>query len=677
MTSIDIEPTLSLTETLEQEDWDQYPDIYEELSKFIFTGKYARYLEDENRRETHKEAVDRVEAMHLRKYAHLDEKHLEEIKRAFDLVRDKRVGPSGRTLQFGGKAVEAVNLRSYNCAVRHIDSIRAFAEVFYLLLCGAGVGLGLTYKYLNRLPDLVDASDKTGTVLVYVVEDTIEGWSDSIEALLMCYFRNTPFTGRKIVFDYSKIRPEGAPLKTSGGKAPGYKGLKASHKKIKKLLDTIIEERGQSRLKSIDAYDILMHVADAVLSGGVRRSATSVMFDKDDEDMIMAKTGNWFEENPQRARSNNSVMLIRDEVTKEEFDKVYERTREWGEPGFVFVDNEDVLLNPCFEIGFIPVTEDGVCGVQVCNLTTINAAKVKSKEDFLEAVEAAALIGTLQASYTDFPYLSNTAEQLTEEEALLGVSMTAMMESADIVLDPGVQQMGTQRVLDTNDKWADILGINRAARVTAIKPEGTSTLVFGSMASGIHPAHANYMFRRVQSNKLDNVYRHFKAHNPHLCEESVWSANKTDDVATFPIRVPDDAITKDDLDAISHLEIIKSTQENWVMPGKRTNTKEHASHNVSCTVIVDDHEWDDVADYLYDNRKYFTAVSLTPRIADKKFEQAPNEAVTTHEDAEKFIDGMKNFIPVDYSWMEESEDNTTHNAEAVCAGPEGCDVKTL
>lgn len=676
MASIEIESDLSVS-VLEEEDWSNSPDIYDELSKFIFTGKYARYLEEENRRETWEEAVARVEDMHLRKYDQLDPKYLDEIREAFDLVRDKRVGPSGRTLQFGGQAVEAVNLRSYNCAVRHIDSIRSFAEVFYLLLCGSGVGLGLTYKYLNRLPDLVDASNKTGTVVVYVVEDTIEGWADSIEALLMCYFTNTAYTGRKIVFDYSKIRPEGAPLKTSGGKAPGYRGLKAAHKKIKTLLDTIIEERGQHRMKSIDAYDILMHVADAVLSGGVRRSATSVMFDKDDEDMIMAKTGNWGEENPQRARSNNSVMLIRDKVTKEEFEKIFERTREWGEPGFVFVDNEDVLLNPCFEIGFIPVTKDGVCGVQVCNLTTINGAKIENEEDFLEAVEAAALIGTLQASYTDFPYLSNTAEQLTEEEALLGVSMTAMMEAADVVLDPDIQRRGVQRVIEVNEKWAARIGINPASRVTAIKPEGTSTLVFGSMASGIHPAHARYMFRRVQSNKLDNVYRHFKAHNPHLCEESVWSANRTDDVVTFPIRVPDDAITKDDLDAISHLDIIRSTQQNWVMPGKRQWSKDDVSHNVSCTVIVDDHEWGEVANYLYENRAYFTAVSLIPRVADKKFPQAPNEAVTTPGDVDRFRESTHNFIPVDYSWMEESEDNTAHQLEAACAGPEGCDVKTL
>jgi ribonucleoside-triphosphate reductase len=269
--------------------------MLEALSDFTFTSKYARYSEARQRRETWRETVARVERMHLKKYNFLSETDKNEIKWAFDLVRDKKVLPSMRSMQFGGHAIEVNNVRMFNCGVLHIHSLRAFAEFTFLSLCGTGVGIGLRKKFLDRLPNLVDASDKTGTVLTYVIEDSIEGWADSIEAIMSCYFRATAYSGRKIVFDYSKIRPEGAPLKTSGGLAPGYRSLKKAHKKIKDRLDYIIEELSQKRLKSIDVYDILMHCADAVVSGGVRRSATIALFDPDDHDMMTAKTGNWFE----------------------------------------------------------------------------------------------------------------------------------------------------------------------------------------------------------------------------------------------------------------------------------------------------------------------------------------------------------------------------------------------
>ena len=514
-----------------------------EIANFIFTDKYARHNEIMGRRETWEECVARVEKMHLSKFKkQLSDTDLKEIERAFNFVREKRVVPSMRSMQFGGKAVLAHNARIYNCAVRHIDSIRSFAEVFYLLLCGCGVGFGLSKHFTNRLPDLVGPSDKTGTVITFVVEDSIEGWADTIEALLNCYFRNTAYSGRKIVFDFSRIRPEGAVIKTGGGKAPGYKGLKRSLRKIKDLLDYIIEEKEQTRLRPVNAYDILMHCADAVLSGGIRRSATSVVFDYDDDEMMNAKvafkvtkythfsknekgkyegvvyvdgqyggikkhkydvileeweynilkehsTISWNHIEPQRGRSNNSVLLLRNSVTEEQFIKINALTRQWGEPGFVFADHPWQLYNPCFEIGFLPVTDDGVCGVQFCNLSSINGAKIKSKKDFLDAVWAVTVIGTLQAAYTDFKYLGNTAKQLTEEEALLGTSITGVMDHPQFNLDEDLQAEGAKFAVGTNKIWAKKLGINQAARITTIKPEGTSSLVLES-ASGIHPHHA-------------------------------------------------------------------------------------------------------------------------------------------------------------------------------------------
>jgi len=693
----------------------------EEISNFIFLSKYSKYNEKLGRRETWKEAVDRLELMHVKKYNFLSEKDKTKIKWAFDLVRDKRVVPSMRSLQFGGKAIEAKNERIYNCSVRHIDSLRSFSEVFYLLLCGCGVGLGISNFFLGRIPDFVGPKDKTGTVLTYQVMDTVEGWADSVEALLMCYFKNTPLTGRKIVFDYSKIRLEGSPLKTGGGKAPGYKGLKFAHQKIKQLLDHVIEFKHQTRLKTIDAYDILMHCADAVLSGGVRRSSTCVIFDKNDQDMLNAKTylkvdkvfnfhqvgeetvggftnkiyegkvnfeGSryeiqikeyelkdlqekqllfWKHIHPQRARSNNSILLLRSETTKEEFEKIIERTKQFGEPGFVFGNHKWQLFNPCFEIGMIPVTEDGICGVQFCNLSSINGRLADTKEKFQECVEAETIIGTLQAGYTDFPYLNKASKILTEEEALLGCSKTGAMDNPDVLLNPEIQKELAQFAIAVNQEWAKKIKINPAARITCVKPEGTSSLVLGC-GSGIHPHHARRYFRRVMANKQENIYRYFKKHNKDLCEPSVWSATKTDDVISFPIQISDKAKIKSDLGAIEHLKIIKSTQQNWVLAGASEFNKKPIEHNVSCTVIVKDSEWSSVIDYIYDNRQFFAAVSLLPESGDKLYPQAPMEAISTPEDEIRWNKIVANFRPVDYKSFKEDDDYTQLAQEMSCAG---------
>jgi len=616
-------------------------------------------------------------------------------------------------MQFAGKAVDAHNARIYNCSVRHIDSIRAFSEVFYLLLCGCGVGIGLSKFFLGRLPDLVGKEDKTGSVITYTVQDTIEGWADSLEALLNCYFRNTAYTGRKIVFDYSRIRKKGEPLKTSGGKAPGYKGLKNAHKKIKELLDYAIEEKDCKRLLSIDAYDILMHSADAVLSGGVRRSATCVVFDKDDIDMMDAKIlmtvkkngafekgekwegyvyhkGKkvdvalddfeygilkkeqkvpWHHLEPQRGRSNNSVLLLRGHFTLDDVLAVVKRTREGGDPGFVFADHPWTIFNPCYEISFIPVTEDGVCGVQFCNLTSQNGAMIKTSDDFLTATKADTIIGTLQATYTNFSYLGNVSKFLTEDEALLGVSITGMMDNPKVLLSAKNQREAAELAIQTNREWAEKLGINPAARVTCVKPEGTSSLVLMS-GSGIHPWHSKRFFRRVQMNRTDPVFKFFKKHNPHMCENSTHSENKTDEVVTFAITAPDGAMVKDDLTAIHHLEIIKSTQKNWVLTGSK-NSKKPITNNVSCTVIVKD-EWDDVAQYLFDNQKYFSAVSLLGYFGDKEYQQAPLEKITEVDEA-KWDEIVSKFTPVDYTQLKEDDDMTEAAQTLSCAGGQ-CEI---
>ena len=640
-------------------------------SNFVFTSKYARYNEKAKRRETWEEAVSRVETMHLKKYSKLPKEDKDLIKEAFNSVREKKVVPSMRSMQFGGTSVEAKNARIYNCSVRHIDSPRAFSEIFFLALCGCGVGIGLQKQFLDRLPNLVDASDKTGAIVTYVVEDTIEGWSDSIEALLNCYFKNTAYSGRKIVFDFSRIRKKGSKIKTGGGKAPGYKPLKNTLSKVKNMLDALIEDKGEKRLRSIDVCDILCYCADAVLSGGVRRSALSFIFDKNDDLMMNAKTGDWFSENPQRG--NNSVLLLRSDVKLDEFKSIINKTREFGEPGFVFANDSRQLLNPCFEINFIPETEDEVCGVQFCNLTSINGALTNSKEKFIQHARFAALIGTLQAGYLEFPYLSRAARKITEQEALLGVSVTGWMDNPKTLLDEDNQKEAAIAALEENEIWAKKIGINPAARVTCVKPEGTSSIILGA-ASGIHPHHSRRYFRRIQCNKLDNVYNFFKIYNPDLCEESVWSANKTDDVLTFPVEIPEGAMVKEDLTAIKHLGIIKNAQENWVNYGTSKHNKKNIKHSVSCTVLVDEDEWDKVVKYLFENRENFTAVSLLPKTGDKIYKQAPMEAVISKEDEKRFEKLSKEIEKVDYTKLEEAHDETKPQDEVACGG-NGCEIK--
>lgn len=399
-------------------------NFLEEISNFIFTSKYARFNEIKKRRETLSEAVDRVSEMHLRKYSFLSDEDKEKIKWAFELVKQKRIVPSMRSMQFGGKAIEAHNARIFNCGVRHIDSLRAFAEFFYCLLAGTGMTAGVSKKIISCLPKLVETRDKNGTVLTYVIEDSIEGWADSVEALLMCYHKNTPFTGRKIVFDYSKIRAKGTTLKTGGGKAPGPDGLILAHKKIKHILENCILQLNLHTLRSIDIYDILMHCADAVLSGGIRRAATAIVFDYDDDLMMNAKINfkvssqrrfeklengfwegtvtvnkikhevilsdyeynqvlkeegliGWWHIEPQRARSNNSVLLLRKETSLKQFKSIIAKTKQYGEPGFVFADDELALFNPC-------LTADSIINTDKGNLTILEIIKLlnENKEIF-------------------------------------------------------------------------------------------------------------------------------------------------------------------------------------------------------------------------------------------------------------------------------------------------------
>jgi len=600
------------------------------LQEYTYVSRYARFNEKEKRRETWSEAVDRVMQMHIRKFPHM----AEVIKSAFEKVDQKLVLGSQRALQFGGKPIEQKNARMYNCCVSFCDRVRFFQETFWLLLCGCGTGFSVQHHHIAKLPDfhVSRTLEQTHKKRKHIIPDSIEGWSDALGILLATYMPNEEFSewyGCDVTFDFSEIRPAGAVLASGVGKAPGPEPLRRSLEIIRKLLDDRCQRF--NRLRSIDAYDIVMHASDAVLSGGVRRSATICLFSVDDMDMRKAKTGNWFTDNPQRARSNNSMLLIRGETTKEQFEEAMKDVKEFGEPGFVFADHRDFLVNPCVEIGMWPVHwKTGVSGWQMCNLCEINGRKIKTKEDFAIAAKAAAIIGTLQASYTNFEYLGQTSKEIVEREALLGVSITGMMDNPDIIFDEKTQQEMAKLILDTNEWMAKQIGINPAARATCVKPAGTTSCILGS-ASGIHPHHAKRYFRRIQGNYMEAPLQYFKERNGLAVEKSVWSANKTDEVITFCVEVPDGAKTKNQLSALKLLEHVKSTQANWVMAGTRPElcTQPWLTHNVSNTINVRPDEWDGITDYIYDNRNFFAGIALLPQSGDLDYPQAPMCTVHT------------------------------------------------
>ena len=637
------------------------------LQDYTFVSKYARYLPDQKRRETWAEAVDRVRDMHIRRYPQIEQ----EITWAFEQVRQRRVLGSQRALQFGGPPIEKKNARIYNCIASYCDRLRFFQECFWLLLCGCGTGFSVQKHHVAKLPKFApewtpDTAGGSTTIVVgtpewkqmgegplqellckkaslkeassmpkkvYIIPDSIEGWSDSLGVLLSAYFEDGEFPeyrGTEVVFDYSLIRQEGALLGSSSGKAPGPKPLMRALEEIRDILNKCVENK-QTKLRPIDAYDIVMHASDAVLSGGVRRSATICLFSPDDEEMATAKIGNWFIDNPQRGRSNNSALLLRNKTTKADFEKLMSYVREFGEPGFVWSDSTELVVNPCVEIGLYPVDiETGSTGWEACNLCEINGRYCKTAEDYAVAAKAAAIIGTCQAGYTDLAYLGPISKKIMCREALLGVSITGMMDNPDILFDPNLQQEMAKLILDVNEDIAFKIGINPTARATCVKPAGTTSCILGT-SSGIHPHHAMRYIRRSQANHLEPPMRHFKRFNPLAVEKSVWNVNGTDEVIAFCIDVPKGAKTKNDIDAVAMLEFVKLTQQNWVAAGTRKErcVQDWLGHNVSNTITVREDEWDLVTEFIFDNRQWFCGISLLPISGDKDYPQAPFTAIYT------------------------------------------------
>jgi ribonucleoside-diphosphate reductase alpha chain len=613
------------------------------LSDITVYMKYARHIHQEDRRETWEELVHRNMMMHIKKYPMLEE----EIEQLYvNFVLNKKVLPSMRSLQFGGKAIEVNNSRIYNCAYLPVDSIYAFSETMFLLLGGTGVGYSVQNKHIDKLPEIKKPQhDKTKR---YLVQDSIMGWADAVKALLKAYTGNTSYTP---VFDFSDIREKGALLITAGGKAPGPEPLRIALVKIEAILKSKEEN---SKLTDIECHDIQCHIADAVLAGGIRRAAMISLFDLDSDAMISCKSGNWWEHNPQRGRANNSAVILRHKITEAEFMKLWERIEASGsgEPGMYLTNDNDWGTNPCCEIALRPN--------QFCNLTEINMGDNPDQAEFEARARAAAFLGTLQASYTDFHYLRDIWRKNTEKDALLGVSMTGIASAENMYLD---YVKGAKAVIEENKRIAAILGINSAARTTAVKPAGTTSLVLGT-SSGIHAWHNDYYIRRIRLGKNEAIYTYLSLYHPELIEDEFFSPT-TQAVVSVPQKAPEGAITRHE-HVIELLERVKLISEEWVKTG---HVKGENTHNVSCTVSVKEKEWPLVGDWMWENREAYNGLSVLP-MDGGTYKQLPFEDITE----EQYNELVKTLTTVDLSKIVEVNDTTNLNDQAACAGG-ACEVK--
>tara|TARA_B100001094_G_scaffold312482_1_gene349198 strand:- start:1084 stop:2976 length:1893 start_codon:yes stop_codon:yes gene_type:complete len=606
--------------------------------------KYARFLPEKQRRETWSEIVERNKAMHVSKFNLLYNNNTEfrsMLDNTYKLIEQKKVLPSMRSMQFGGKAIEVSNNRVYNCAFMPVESINSFSEAMFLLLGGTGVGYSVQYDNVNKLPSKQAMQDMIP--IKYEIADSIEGWADSVKMVVLSQLYGFP-----IEFDYGQIRPKGAILKTSGGRAPGHEPLKLCLEEIESVLQSV--EVGE-KMSSLNAHDIMCYLADAVLSGGIRRAAMISLFDKDDEEMLLSKWSDgkdgFWTENPQRMRANNSVVLDRATVTKEDFENVWAVARDnnSGEPGFYFTNDTTWGTNPCVEIGLKKY--------QFCNLSEINVSDVKDKIDLAERVTAATFLGTLQASYTDFHYLRGIWKTTTEEDALIGVSMTGIASGK--ILNHDLEEM-SELVKEVNKKCADMIGINAAARTTCVKPAGTTSLTLGT-SSGIHAWHNDYYIRRMRVKKNEPIYNHLYINHPELIEDDLYDTSGA--VISVPQRAPSGSIlrTESSLDLLNR---VKKFSSEWIKPGHVGGIN---SHNVSATVSVRPEEWDEVSEWMWENRDVYNGIAVLPYDGGG-YEQAPFEDC----DEDKYHEMYKTLSTIDLTQIWEAEDQTSLQGEIACAG---------
>jgi len=609
-------------------------DVTQEILSEITTYmKYAKFRPEMNRRETWEELVTRNKEMHQDKFPQLKN----EIEEAYKLVYAKKVLPSMRSLQFAGKPIELNNARIFNCSFLPLDDWRSFSEIMFLLLSGCGVGYSVQTHHIEQLPEIkVPIKSKR-----YLIGDSIEGWADAVRMLCKAYFQGAPLP----LFDFRDIRPKGAQLITVGGKAPGPEPLKECLFNLQKVFE---RKKNGDKITSVEAHDMACHIADAVLSGGIRRAALISLFNLDDEDMLTCKFGNWWEENPQRGRANNSAVVMRHKIDEDEFFKLWKKIElsNSGEPGIYFSNDKDWGTNPCCEIA--------LRSYQFCNLCEVNVSNVESQEDLNERVRVGAFIGTLQAAYTDFHYLRDIWRKTTEKDALLGVGMTGIGSGAILNYD---LKKAADLAKTENARVAELIGINKAARVTTVKPSGTSSLVLGT-SSGIHAWHNDFYIRRIRVGKNEAIYSYLAANHPELVEDDFFKPT-IQAVISVPQKAPVGSILRTE-NVIDMLERTKKFNIEWVKKGHRKGAN---TNNVSATVSIQENEWEQVGQWMWNNKDTFNGLSVLPYFGGT-YKQAPFEDITE----EQFHEMSQHLHNIDLSKIIEFSDETALMDQAACAG---------
>ena len=607
------------------------------LSDITVFNKYAKFNPNKGRRETWDELVTRNMNMHLDKYPNMTM----EIINAYAFVYDKKVLPSMRSLQFGGRPIELAHNRIFNCAYMPIDHPDAFSELMFLLLGGTGGGYSVQLRHVSLLPKVHGPGSEPRR---FLVGDSIEGWADAIKVVVEAYF----YGKQRPVLDFRDIRVKGAALITTGGKAPGPAPLKHCVKTLCKLLDKAVGRN----LEPIEAHDMCCIIADAVLAGGIRRAALISLFDRDDPVMLAAKSGDWWTNTPYRGRANNSAVLPRGDVDKAEFMDLMTKVEASGagEPGIYWSSNLDWGTNPCCEIALQPF--------QFCNLCEVNASDVVDQEDLNARSKAASFIGTLQAGYTDFHYLRPEWKRTTEEDALIGVGMTGIGSGRVQNLD---LREAASIVIEENIRVAELLGINPAARTTTVKPSGTSSLVCGA-SSGIHAWHNDFYIRRMRMGKDEALAQYLQETNPKLIEQDEFVENGL--VASFPQKAPEGSILRTETPA-DLLDRVRRFNLDWVRHGHNNGDN---THNVSCTISIKDDEWEMVSKWMWENRNDFNGISVLPYNGGT-YVQAPFEDITE----EQYNAMLSNLTSIDLTRVVEEHDNTDLKSEAACGGG-GCEI---
>ena len=612
------------------------------LSDLTVYMKYAKFVPELNRRETWNELVTRNINMHIKKYPKLES----EIREVYDYVYTKKVLPSMRSMQFGGKPIEISPNRIYNCAYLPIDHLDAFSESMFLLLGGTGVGYSVQKHHVEKLPEIRKPSENRKRR--FLIGDSIEGWADAIKVMFKSYFGEQVSTPD---FDFSDIRQKGAQLVTSGGKAPGPQPLKDCLHKLRSILES---KQDGDRLTPIEVHDMVCHIADAVLAGGIRRAALISLFSADDQEMISCKSGNWWEINPQRGRANNSAALLRHKITQEFFLDLWKRIEASGagEPGIYFTNDKDWGTNPCCEIALRPN--------QFCNLCEVNVSDIESQEDLNNRVKAAAFIGTLQAGYTNFHYLRDIWKKNTEKDALIGAGITGIGSGS---LDNLDKKEAAKIILKENERVAKLIGINKAARTTVVKPAGTSSLVLGC-SSGIHAYHDEYYVRTLRVGKNEAIYSYLSDNYSELLEDELFRPHDTA-IISIPQKAPENAHLRSE-DAITLLNRVKEYNLDWVRTGHRKGVN---YHNVSATISVKDEEWEKVGDWMWENKNTYHGLSILP-FSDHSYKQAPFQSCTE----EKYNELLNNLKEIDLTKVIEEVDDVQFGDTVAC-GADGCEVK--